>query len=76
METPILFGARLSGKLNQDWKIGVLDMQTAQNPASGTPSTNFAVATVHRRVFERSTVAAFLVNKDPIQAFSGECDYL
>ncbi len=74
METPILFGARLSGKLNQNWKLGVLDMQTAQNRESGTPSTNFAVATVHRRVFERSTVSAFLVNKDPIQAFSGECD--
>jgi hypothetical protein len=74
VETPILFGARLSGKLNRDWKVGVLDMQTAQSAESGTPSTNFAVATVHRRVFERSSVAAFLVNKDPIQAFSGECD--
>lgn len=74
VETPILFGARLSGKLNQDWKIGVLDMQTAQNPGSETPSTNYSVATVHRRVFERSTLAAFLVNKDPLQTFSGECD--
>ncbi len=74
VENPILFGARVSGKLNQDWKIGVLDMQTAQDPESNTPSTNYAVATVHRRVFERSTLAAFLVNKDPVQSFSRECD--
>lgn len=74
VETPILFGARLSGKLNQNWKIGVLDMQSAQNPESGTASTNFAVATIHRRVFERSTLSAFLVNKNPMQAFSSECD--
>ncbi|MDX2432442.1 MAG: DUF5916 domain-containing protein [Bacteroides sp.] len=74
VENPILFGARVSGKLNQDWKIGVLDMQTAQDPESATPSTNYAVATVHRRVFERSTIAAFLVNKDPVQSFSKECD--
>jgi len=74
VETPILFGARISGKVNQDWKVGMLDMQTAQDPDSETPSTNYAVATVHRRVFERSTLAAFLVNKNPVQSFSGECD--
>ncbi len=74
VENPILFGARLSGKLNQDWKIGVMDMQTAQDPGSETPSTNYAVATIHRRLFERSTLAAFLINKDPIQSFSKEVD--
>ncbi|MCP4311640.1 MAG: carbohydrate binding family 9 domain-containing protein [Bacteroidetes bacterium] len=74
VENPILLGARLSGKLNQDWKIGVLNMQTTQDSESATPSTNYSVATVHRRIFERSTLAAFLVNKDPIQALSGECD--
>ncbi len=74
VENPILFGARLSGKLNQDWKIGLLNMQTAQDPDSRTASTNYSVATIHRRIFERSTLAAFLVNKDPIQALSGDCD--
>lgn len=74
VKTPILFGARLSGKLNQNWKIGLLNMQTGQDPESNTANTNYSVATIHRRVFERSTIAAFLVNKNPIQAFSGECD--
>ncbi len=74
VENPILFGARISGKLNQDWKIGLLNMQTAQDPDSKTASTNYSVATIHRRIFERSTLAAFLVNKDPIQRLSGECD--
>ena len=74
VSNPILFGARLSGKLNRDWKIGIMDMQTAQDAGSMTPSTNYAVATVHRRVFERSSVAAFLINKDPVKGLSGECD--
>lgn len=74
VETPIMFGARLSSKLNKDWKIGVLDMQTAQEPGSETASTNYAVATVHRRIFERSTLAAFLINKNPVQTFSKEVD--
>ena len=74
VQTPILFGARLSGKLNQDWKLGVLNMQTAQVPESYSAATNYTVATVHRRVFQRSGVAAFLVNKSPIAALSGHCD--
>ncbi len=74
VSNPILFGTRLSGKLNRDWKIGLMNMQTAQDQGTKTPSTNYSVATIHRRIFERSTLAAFLVNKDPIQKLSGDCD--
>jgi len=60
---PIQFGARLSGKLNKDWRIGAMDMQTEKVDAIGLPSQNFAVVALQRRVFARSNVAAIFVNK-------------
>lgn len=65
-KVPILAGARLSGKLNDNWRIGLLNMQTRQRDWSTDtilPAANFSVATVQRKVFERSTIAAVVVNK-------------
>lgn len=65
-KVPILAGARLSGKLNDQWRIGLLNMQTRQRDWSIDtilPAANFSVATVQRKVFERSTIAAVVVNK-------------
>ncbi|MCW5963310.1 MAG: carbohydrate binding family 9 domain-containing protein [Bryobacterales bacterium] len=61
---PIRFGARLSGKLNQDWRIGVMDMQTGATEEEGLPPENFAVFALQRRVFARSNVGILLVNKE------------
>jgi hypothetical protein len=60
---PIQFGARLSGKINKDWRIGAMDMQTEKVDETGLPSQNFAVVAVQRRVFARSNIAAIVVNK-------------
>jgi hypothetical protein len=63
---PILAGARLSGKLNDDWRIGLLSMQTRQlewDSASALPAANYTVATAQRKVFDRSAVSAILVSK-------------
>jgi hypothetical protein len=61
---PIRFGARLSGKLNQDWRIGAMNMQTGPAPAEGLPPENFAVFALQRRVFARSNLGMLLVNKN------------
>lgn len=63
---PILGGARLSGKLNRNWRIGLMDMQTEGGTPVGEPAQNFAVAAVQRRVFARSNLAFIFVNR---QAF-------
>ena len=63
LNAPIRFGARLSGKLNQDWRIGAMNMQTGESD-SGTPAQNFSVVALQRRVFARSNVAAIFVNKE------------
>jgi hypothetical protein len=62
---PILFGARLSGNLNDKWRIGLMNVQTGGN--ADQQSQNYGVGVVQRQVLARSTVSAFMVNR---QAFS------
>ncbi len=64
-KVPILAGARLSGRINKDWRIGVLNMQTARQDNLSLPSTNFGMFALQRRVFARSNVAFFATNKEP-----------
>ncbi len=61
LNAPVMGGGRLSGKLGEHWRIGVMDMQTSSQDI--VPSTNFAAAVLQRRVFSRSNIVAFLVNK-------------
>jgi hypothetical protein len=63
---PIRFGARLSGKLNKDWRIGLMDMQTGRVDETGLPSQNFAVIALQRRVFARSNIGLMFVNKESL----------
>lgn len=65
-KVPILGGARLSGRINKDWRIGFLNMQTAYVKSDSTPSTNFTVATLQRRIFTRSNIAFLFANKENI----------
>lgn len=63
LSNPIYFGARLSGKLDNNWRVGLLNMQTADNPENGLPSYNYTVAALQRKVFTRSNVGFIFVNK-------------
>ncbi len=63
---PIYGGLRLSGKLNRDWRIGILSMQTDKRGSLNLFSQNYTVAAIQRRVFTRSNIAAVFVNR---QAF-------
>jgi len=66
VQNDILFGARLSGNLNKKWRIGVLGMQTAEEPEFNLPSYNYGVATAQRRVGTNSNVRAILVNRQDL----------
>lgn len=59
----IIAGARLSGKLNKNWRIGVMDMQTSNNDETGIPAQNFTVVALQRKVFARSNIGFLFVNK-------------
>lgn len=63
---PIHAGARLSGRLNKDWRIGVMDMQTASVKETGLPGQNFAIVSLQRRVASRSNIGLLFVNKQSI----------
>ena len=69
LNAPIHAGARLSGRLDKNWRIGVMDMQTGETDDNGAPAQNFGVLTLQRRVFSRSNVTGFLINK---QSFDHE----
>jgi hypothetical protein len=64
VQTPIAYGARLSGKLNDDWRAGLLNMQSMQGGKDGIPNANFSVAAVQRKVFSRSNVGLIFANKE------------
>ncbi|MEP6596809.1 MAG: DUF5916 domain-containing protein [Ginsengibacter sp.] len=72
LEAPIFFGARLSGKPNKNWRLGVMNMQTGGVSEIGLPPQNFTVASVQRRVFARSNIGVILVNKQSINYYPGK----
>jgi hypothetical protein len=63
VQNPILYGARLSGKLDKNWRVGLLNMQTARDADRGIDGQNYTVATFQRRVFARSNFAGIFVNR-------------
>ena len=66
IQNTILYGARLSGKLNEKLRVGLLNMQTAKQEINDLPSFNYTVATLEQRVFSRSNLAFIFVNKQAI----------
>ena len=61
LTNPVHAGARLSGKLNKDMRIGLMNMQTGTR--GNIPAANYTVATMQHQVFSRSNVGAFFINK-------------
>lgn len=64
--TPIHYGLRLSGKLNQDWRMGLMNVQSAKQEKDNLPIQNFTVASIQRKIFSRSNIGMFLINKQAI----------
>ena len=62
-QVPILFGARLSGSLNDKWRVNVLNMQTRQDTAIGLPAQNYTVAALQRNFWAQSSITLSYVNK-------------
>ena len=71
LNVPISFGARLSGSIDKNWRIGVMDMQTKKVEATGLPVQNFAVLALQRRVFTRSNVRLLFINKQSLDYVPG-----
>ncbi|MGC3970172.1 MAG: DUF5916 domain-containing protein [Pirellulales bacterium] len=63
---PIRAGVRLSGKLNKDWRIGLMNMQTGKVAETGLPAQNFGVIALQRRIFSRSNIGLIFINKQSV----------
>jgi len=71
LESPIIAGARLSGKAGKNWRVGLLNVQTEnqkveEEDEDDIPSENFTVATFQRQVFARSNISGIFVNKQAV----------
>lgn len=66
IQNTILYGARLSGKVNENFRVGLLNMQTAKDEAGGIPAFNYSVAALQHKVFDRSNISFLFVNKQAL----------
>ncbi len=72
LDKRVIGGARLSGNLSSNWRIGLMDMQV--DSGGGVPASNFAVAALQRKLFTRSNIVFFTVSKEltgPREDFQG-----
>jgi hypothetical protein len=63
VKVPIIAGARLTGKLDNNWRVGLMNLQTDVNSSAKIAASNFTTAAVQRKVFSRSNIGLILVNK-------------
>ncbi len=62
LDAPVRAGARLSGKLGSDWRLGLMNIQTGSR--RDIPANNFSVAVLQKKIFSRSNVGVFMVNRE------------
>ncbi len=59
----IIAGVRLSGKLNNDFRIGLLNMQTANDENNEIGGNNNSVLALQHKLFSRSNISLLFVNR-------------
>ncbi|HOK26498.1 MAG TPA: DUF5916 domain-containing protein [Bacteroidales bacterium] len=62
LNVPVNAGLRLSGKIGDRWRVGLMDIQTGEKDI--IPASNFAVVALQRQVFSRSSITGFFINKE------------
>lgn len=71
-QVPILYGARLSGSLNEKWRVGLLNMQTQEKLVFGLPAQNYTVAALQRNFWTQSSFTLSFVNKASLNVNPGD----
>ena len=81
---PILYGARLSGNVNKDLRIGLMNLQTKEE--AKVPGQNYVAAAFNQRLFGRTIAKGYFLNRqaytdgefssiDYNRAYGGELEY-
>lgn len=71
LNAPIQFGARVTGKINKSWRVGLMDIGTGPSNANNVAAQNFGVLTLQRRVFSRSNIGIIAINKQATGSHHG-----
>lgn len=69
IENKIIGGVRLSGKLTKDLRVGILNIQTAEDLENEIPSNNNTMLALQQRVFSRSNIGMFFINKQSFKDY-------
>ncbi len=69
IESRIIGGVRLSGKLNEDWRLGFLNIQTDEDIENEIASNNNMMFALQKKVFSRSNIGIFLINKQSFKEY-------
>jgi hypothetical protein len=62
---PILFGARLTGNLNKNLRLGAMNIQTGRK--GDNAADNFTAVTLTQKVLERSQIKGYFINRTALQ---------
>ena len=68
----IVYGARLSGKLGMNWRVGLMNVQTEKNDEFNLKAQNYTVAAIQRKITNGSGITAFLTNRQSFKIEPGE----
>ncbi len=69
IENKILAGVRLSGKLNEDWRLGFLNIQTEEDVDNEIASNNNTMFALQKKVFSRSNIGFFFINRQSFKDY-------
>jgi len=68
IENRILGGLRLSGKINNNLRLGFLNLQTQQDSENEIPSNNNMMLSLQQKMFSRSNLGVFFINRQAVRA--------
>ncbi len=63
---PILYGARLSGSINKNWRVSAMNMQTKEKLEFGLPTQNYTVFALQRNFWKQSNISVSYVEKQSL----------
>jgi len=69
VENGIIGGMRLSGKLNENWRLGLLNLQTEEDISNEIASNNNTVLALQKKMFSRSNLSFIFVNRETFKDY-------
>jgi len=69
LNVPIIGGVRISGNLDEKWRLGLMTIQTQKDENLSLSANNFSVLSLQKKVFNRSNLNLIYVNKQELNSF-------